>query len=731
MTTRRPASLSRTGRQINAKMTEGSVFSAAIAASTALLLVALFVVASVIATYEARADRDGARVPVGAQEGQVGTVMWAWSTQTIDEQYVDVVYLIPLVDEAPLPPGLDSWPAPGTVVLSPAISDLDDDGTFGARFGEVAPNLISREGLADAGEHLAYVRPALDAPVDAAGFQTIIGFGVEHGRDSGVLGSSLRTKTLSTFLMLVFPFVIVPALVLLVLSARVGANRRDSRLGTLDALGASRAQRAVVLLGMGGRPILAGVALAMVVLAVAFTVDLTMPFTEYVVYAHDLRRGWDLFAVAALTGVLVVLVTLVWSNRLRRRSNSSTAPQARAAPPRARTLLALPAACAILVYAFDQAHTSLGPTVATLVYLVGLLAVLAAIPSFCGTLVAVIGRLLVRVGWHRGLPGVLTAGRQLLADPRAISRLTAALAIALVLVAQIQIWTSKAQGPMLDAIKLQNQVGDSAMTVGYPTDADLENDLRVALQPLAHQISFVVPDLEGSTVNVVGTCEALTSLNLSCTDPTPVSATGGDRRVSASTGLIGAATVVPVLGSDLQSPDGEWIGYLLIPRSGDTLPVEKIRAVVAQSSIPPSSAETLGESWIVSANEMIEKGRWVGLFGACAIIITSIALAASSFAEFVRLGNSVTAWAVVAGSRRVFAVISGWRIFVPLLTATLAAVAVSVVITAPLTTPQQGGRLPVTTLVVALTAGSALALLLTALATAWTARVVRRWRPGT
>lgn len=723
-------SLASYGRRINRGMTEGPVFSGALAVATAVLLIAMFVVAAVVATYDGRAHRDGDRTPQVAQDGQAASVQWAWSPQSIAEQYVDVVYLVPTGEDAPLPPGLETWPAPGTVVLSPAVASLDRDGSFGARFGEVSATQISREGLADAGERLAYVRPALDAPVDTADFQSITGFGVEHGRDSGVLGSALRTKPLNTFLLLVFPFVVLPALVLVLLSARVGAHRRDLRMGTLDVLGATRSQRSKILLGASLGPIALGVGAAALVLAAAFTSDLTMPFTGYVVYASDLRESWSLFALAGLISLAVVLVLLMWSNRLRQRSTTSTAPRARSRPPRPATLVILPAACAVLVFAFDQAYMALGPNVATLVYLLGLILVLVALPGFCGTLVALIGRQLVKVGWNRGLPGVLAAGRQLLADPKAIARLTAGLAIALVLVAQIQIWTSKAEGPMLDAIKLQNQVGDSAMTIEYPLDPGQEKALRDALQPFAHQISFVAQSLEGSTIDVVGTCEALTSLDLSCADSTPVPTGSVDRRIAASTGLIGATAVIPVEGSDLQSPDGDWIGYLLTPRTGEDLPVEQIRAVVTRSSVPPPTVQTLGESWIISANEMVEKGRWVSLFGAAAITITAVALTASSFAEFVRLASSVTAWAVIAGRRRVFAVISGWRIFVPLLTASLAALAVSLVITAPLTTPQQGGTLPLTTLFSALVAGALLAGLLTALATAWTTRVVRRWRPG-
>ena len=731
MKTRRAGSLASVGRRINRGMTEGPVFSGALAVSTAVLLIAFFVLATVVATYDGRAHRDGARTPQIVQAGQAALVQWSWSPQSIAKQYVDVVYLVPTGDDAPLPPGLETWPTPGTVVLSPSVASLDRDGSFAARFGEVSATQISRDGLADAGERLAYVRPALDAPIDTADFQGITGFGVEHGRDSGVLGSSLRTKPLSTFLMLVLPFVVLPALVLVLLAARVGAHRRDLRMGTLDVLGATRSQRSRILLGASLRPIALGTVGATVALAAAFTFDLTMPFTGYVVYAHDLRERWYSFALAGTVGLAVVLVLLVWSNRLRRRSTSSTAPRAQSRPARPTTLVILPLACAVLVVAFDQAFMALGPNVATLVYLLGLILVLVALPSFCGTLVALIGRRLVTVGWNRGLPGVLTAGRQLLADPRAIARLTAALAIAIILVAQIQIWTSKASGPMLDAIKLQNQVGDSAMTIEYPLDPGQEQELREALQPLAHQISFVAQSLQSPTIEVVGTCDALTSLNLSCTDSDPVPTGSLDRRIAASTGLVGATAVIPVEGSDLESPAGEWIGYLLTPRTGENLPVEQIRTVVTRSSVPPPTVQTLGESWIISANEMVEKGRWVSLFGAAAITITAVALAVSSFAEFVRLASSVTAWAVVAGRRRVFAVISGWRIFVPLLTASLAALAVSLVITAPLTTPQQGGTLPLTALPWALMAATLLAALITALATAWTTRAVRRWRPGT
>ncbi|MDK8450279.1 hypothetical protein [Corynebacterium mastitidis] len=68
------------------------------------------------------------------------------------------VYLWPLVEDAPLPPGVAQWPAPGEAVLSPALREMAAEEGLDSRYGRVA-GTIGPEGLATSGEPLAYVVP--------------------------------------------------------------------------------------------------------------------------------------------------------------------------------------------------------------------------------------------------------------------------------------------------------------------------------------------------------------------------------------------------------------------------------------------------------------------------------------------------------------------------------------------------------------------------------------------
>src|SRR5690554_1537707 len=202
----------------------------------------LFLFPFVDASYEGRLARDAARTPVFLEEGDPAAVArWHWRNEHLDHWYVDVISVGVLDSSAPPPPGLSRWPEPGQVFASDTLLAREGAQDFLSRYGDVV-GTVDVAGLADPGERLAYVGadPALMDPERSF---LIGGFGREAGSrpgDMGYLGSALYQQSRTGFWFGLSLFGVAPALIMTVVVARLGGERRDRRLAVLAILGAGR-----------------------------------------------------------------------------------------------------------------------------------------------------------------------------------------------------------------------------------------------------------------------------------------------------------------------------------------------------------------------------------------------------------------------------------------------------------------------------------------------------------
>ncbi|MCC3765946.1 hypothetical protein K3N28_23070 [Glycomyces sp. TRM65418] len=396
----------------------------ALAVAVATLLLQ-FAVAGNFA-FDERGDRTAWREPPAATG--TATAVIATAADYYGGDAVTRVDLAALADDAPAPPGMDAFPAPGEVWLSPAAADLLEGvpaSDFLARYGDAAvAGELGPEALAHPNELVAVVGrdagdPALRAErfsADGVSPREIDGF--TGGRADEVYGFYMILMVLAAILMA------VPAAVFGAAAARLTVSRRDERLATLRLIGATPGQVMRLTLIETVLAATAGaVAGTLAWMAVTPLVAL-IPIDGGRWYVADLWAGapWML-AVAAAVPALVAVSALIG---LRSVVISPLGVARRVKPKGLKAIRVV--VFAVLAAAFMITTNLVNGDMIVVAVLIGLFAgTLAAVNLVGPWIVQRLGRILARTA--RG-PARLLAARRLADDPKAAWRAVAGVAIA-------------------------------------------------------------------------------------------------------------------------------------------------------------------------------------------------------------------------------------------------------------------------------------------------------------
>ncbi|MFD2418367.1 FtsX-like permease family protein [Amycolatopsis pigmentata] len=274
------------GRTVKSSLVRLGLVTIGIGLSTAVMLL----LAAVVTGLSHSNDRLDARAPVQAAAGQGAPLLEAERFMTYGgTPGINVIYLEPLTPSAPVPPGLRVIPAPGEMVVSPALAkSLNSDGHLRARFDQQVVGTIGSDGLQGPDELWAYA--------GATGLK-------DHGEAISGFGgaASLHMEGPVIFLgVLGVLVVLIPLLVFVASSSRIAGAERERRLSALRLAGASSRQvhriaAAETLVGAAAGELLGFVAFALV-----------RPFAAHVgiagitVFSDDFMPSWPL--------VLLVLV---------------------------------------------------------------------------------------------------------------------------------------------------------------------------------------------------------------------------------------------------------------------------------------------------------------------------------------------------------------------------------------------------------------------------------------
>jgi hypothetical protein len=396
----------------------------ALAVAVATLLLQ-FAVAGNFAFAE-RADRTDWRDP--AEAGASAEAVIATAADHFGGDSVNRVDLAALGDDAPVPPGMDAFPRPGEVWLSPAAADLLDGvpaSDFLARYGDVhVAGELGPEALAHPNELVAVVgRDAAD-PVMTAERTSADGVS-PRGIDSFAVGNADTVYGFYMILMVLAAILMaVPAAVFGAAAARLTVARRDERLATLRLIGATPGQvMRLTLIETTLAAVAGAVAGTLAWMAVTPLVAL-IPIDGGRWYVSDLWAGapWML-AVAIAVPVLVAVSALVGLRSVV-ISPLGVARRVKTKGLKAIRLVVF----AVLAVAFMVGSNMVGGDMIAVAILIGLFAgTLAAVNLVGPWICQKLGRLLARTA--RG-PERLLAARRLADDPKAAWRAVAGVAIA-------------------------------------------------------------------------------------------------------------------------------------------------------------------------------------------------------------------------------------------------------------------------------------------------------------
>lgn len=349
-----------------------------------------------------------------------------------------IVRLAPGTPGAPLPLGADRIPAPGTMLVSPALRDLlagASGGVYRLRFNARVVGTLGQPALHDAAQLVAEVgvpRANLAQPGSGAlqvtGWQSHPAAPADHHLD----------LTRRVGIVLGMTGILVPIMLFIAAATRIDARRREQRAAALRLVGATPAQlgRLVVtetaVAAIGGTFLGLGVAMVVRSLADRVTVSGYSPFPS------DLAPPATQVAAILIAMPALAVLAAAWSVKRVAISPLGAARRAPAGAPSARRLLALVAALALLWWASrpatgaDQNHVL--EAVAA-----GFAAVIVAVAFVGPWLVALMARALAGLARR---PATLLAGRRLAADPTGMFRAVSGVIVGTFVIATLSIYVT-------------------------------------------------------------------------------------------------------------------------------------------------------------------------------------------------------------------------------------------------------------------------------------------------
>ncbi|MER5807866.1 ABC transporter permease [Streptomyces sp. NPDC002033] len=710
--------LMRVGAAAAREAPAGRVRFVALACATLAASLALCAITLVLASYEGRDLRDAARSPVRPPQAAPAALLYRPAFDVVDDLQFQVAYVLPLRDDAPLPPGVAQWPRPGQALLSPALLAAGRDEGIETRYGTVA-GTIAEEGLASPGERFAYVRP-MDTPTDTSRMWPVVRFGAPS--PSGI-GENLFVKPIRLLLVIAVLMGALPAAALAVSSARAGSDARDQRTALLGALGGGWRARAVINIGEAALPVAVGALLGVGLSLCVLAQDTRLPLVGYTLAVADARRWVWAVAGAPPAAAALVLLSVVLVHP----------PQDRGQGPRPRLVRTRlprwwPYLCPFMVFLAVQGPAlAPNPAVRLLVYATGVGGTLLTLPSLTGLVAVAAGHALARLGRRTGRSGALVSGRWAAAWPGATVRLTAGVVIAFVLVGQTQLWVTRNTGPAVQAQQTVKRVGSSVILVEVGDDKPIRPEFLAALPSGVEALRLSVDGAKG-TAELNGPCAALRRLSLPCTpQAAPVEPRTADVRVRE---LHSWDTPGQGLSArQASTPKGAVI--VLVGDPGRQISVPEVKEAANRHLGMAVPVGTIAGSWLASATMDDRQGLWVLLFGAFAVLVTALSIVVSNLAEFVRFSRRITALSVLTGNRTIYLSTAFFTLFVPLLAASLIGLATHYWLATPLTTGAyaDGASLSRPVLVTVLATSLAVALLVWLWGAHGAVRLTSRWRP--
>lgn len=222
-----------------------------------LCVAVLLLGASLDRAQEHRQARTEAVTPIGQFQGEPAAGARFFVAMTTDQTYrgrlVSGVDLAALDADPPLPPGIDAFPAPGTVIVSPALRDLlasPEGEQLRPRFTDPVVGVIGDDGLLSPSDLRFYrgTEPPAVVDTDLTDGRTD-GYSWGWGAVPLASGDLMAGTLIRTAIVTGAAVVLVPLLIFVSLMSRLGAATRDRRTTALRIIGGTGGQLRRILAG--------------------------------------------------------------------------------------------------------------------------------------------------------------------------------------------------------------------------------------------------------------------------------------------------------------------------------------------------------------------------------------------------------------------------------------------------------------------------------------------------
>lgn len=412
--------LTRAGGRTGLLATGLAVAAAAVSTTLLLLCVAMNL------GFQHRSDRADWRNPVESCRPVAVEAVGTTFSRGVPVTVVDVARLPGRT--APAPPGLDRFPAPGELWVSPALGALLDRLPADRHPVPGTPTgTLGRAALVHPGELVAVVGhrstdPAVTA--ERAPDPRRAGDVVSPTRVASFTGAPLTDgmgKAYESLARVATVLVIVPLLVLAASAARLSVSRRDQRLAALRLIGATPGRIAGLTAAEALLTGTAGALLGAVGYAVLLPAAASLPLAGGAWYTADLWIG-----AAPLLAVTAGVIALVVISALAGLRQVVVGPLGVARRSRRRGASAVRAVVFVAVVAgYGLITKEYGSEDSLAVY--AFAAVLLAFAVIGPWVVRLLGRIVTALAKR---PATLLAGRRLLDDPKAAWRIVSGLTLA-------------------------------------------------------------------------------------------------------------------------------------------------------------------------------------------------------------------------------------------------------------------------------------------------------------
>ncbi|MEU8887059.1 hypothetical protein [Streptomyces sp. NPDC048442] len=677
-------------------------------------------------TYDGRESRGAAREPVRAGDGQQGKVLFGQYWDQYRGRQFSVSVIIPLTPDAPLPPGLRSWPRPGTAVLSPALAEGPQSEDYLHRWGEPG-GVIGPEGLASPGERFVYLRPT-EKMAQTSTLTPLVSFGGPAGGPSGggdlkIVQAAWQIHTLIAVLLA------APALAFAFLASRTAAASRDRRDALLRTLGAGAGARLWMDAGSVLAPVAIGALTGTALSALLMVGDVRLPWIDYLLSAQDMRAAAPVLLGTSLATAPLMYLIIALQRPLAARRSRSTRPVAARGGFQRKLAVGLFPFLLLLVF---TAHSLLGERRrGTLLYLASVTLLWVLLPSVLGWLFLRLVPALTRAARKSADPARLIAIRTLAARPAGLIRLVASLVIGVGLIGQASVIGSAMTSISGNLDQLDAKDGQTMAAVQASSRAYLDGPFLRALPSGAHVVSY--GHMKDGSVRVIqAPCPDLQAMGLPCPaagKEAHVAYGELDKRFrSLNFEFFGPTPAIVRTGPLAKlEPEGTlWVTVFNPPDK--SLDIATVKRAAHRDLSTKANVRTLAESG-GSSFALAYQSRWVPFLSALGTLVLVGSLLAAAFSEFLETGRTLAPLAVLTGDGRIFRRAAVWFLAVPLVMAGLLGIVVYAAVSLPALDTAHGITLS-PTLVTAVTLGT----LVTALAAWWgggraAASLATSWRP--